>query len=71
MLPLEALELALEEGLSACRGAQCACGSCRRCRSRAEIETVAEAAEELVVLPTGVAVAVAVAAEVVVAEAFR
>jgi hypothetical protein len=61
MLPLEALELALEEGLSACRGAQCACGSCRRCRSRAEIETEAEAAEELVVLPTGVAVAVAAA----------
>jgi hypothetical protein len=39
MLALEALELALEQGLSACLGARCGRGSCRRCRSRADPRT--------------------------------
>jgi hypothetical protein len=39
MLALEAFELALEQGLSACLGARCGRGSCRRCRSRADPRT--------------------------------
>jgi hypothetical protein len=69
MLALEAFELALEQGLSACLGARCGRGSCRRCRSRADPRTAGVEEEVCAARAPAALPAVEVAVEVEAVEA--